>query len=68
VTLLLGSVGGPDVTYQPFGVPDENPWRYVSPGVNNPNSYDLWIQLVIGGQTNLICNWNGQVQINSPLP
>jgi len=68
VTLLLGSVGGPDVSYQPFGVPNENPWRYVSPGVNNPGSYDLWIQLVISGQTNLICNWSGQVQINSPLP
>ena len=64
VTVLLGSVGGPDVNYQPFGVPDENPWRYVSPGVNNPNSYDLWIQLVISGQTNLICNWSEQVQVH----
>ena len=68
VTLLLGSVGGPDQNYQPLGASDLNPWRYVSPGVNNPNSYDLWIQLSINGQTNLICNWSGQVQINNPLP
>jgi prepilin-type N-terminal cleavage/methylation domain-containing protein len=68
VTLLLGSVGGPDQNYQPFNVPGLNPWRYVSPGVNNPNSYDLWIQLVINGQTNLVCNWSKQVQINNPLP
>ena len=64
VTLLLGSVGGPDVNYQPFGVPDENPWLYACPGTNNPNSYDLWIKLVISGKTNLICNWSEQVQVH----
>jgi prepilin-type N-terminal cleavage/methylation domain-containing protein len=69
VTLLLGSVGGPDQNYEPIlNAPNINPWRYVSPGVNNPNSYDLWMQLSINGQTNLICNWSGQVQINNPLP
>jgi prepilin-type N-terminal cleavage/methylation domain-containing protein len=68
VALLLGSVGGPDQNYQPLNAPNVNPWRYASPGTNNPNSYDLWIQLVISGQTNLVCNWSKQVQINSPLP
>jgi prepilin-type N-terminal cleavage/methylation domain-containing protein len=68
VALLLGSVGGPDAGYQPLGASDLNPWRYVCPGTNNPSSYDLWIQLSIGGKTNLICNWSKQVQINSPLP
>jgi prepilin-type N-terminal cleavage/methylation domain-containing protein len=69
VTLLRGSVGGPDANYQPLGSPDVNPWRYNSSSpTNNPGSYDLWIQLVIGKQTNLICNWTKQVQINSPLP
>ena len=67
VALLLSSVGGPDLNYPPNS-PGQNPWRYVSPGVNNPNSYDLWIQLSINGQTNLVCNWSGQVQINNPLP
>jgi prepilin-type N-terminal cleavage/methylation domain-containing protein len=69
VTLIISSVGGPDANYQPLIVQDLNPWRYNSSSpTNNPGSYDLWIQLVIGKQTNLICNWTKQVQINSPLP
>jgi prepilin-type N-terminal cleavage/methylation domain-containing protein len=69
VTILISSVGGPDANYQPLGSPDVNPWRYNSSSpTNNPGSYDLWVQLVIGKQSNLICNWTKQVQINSPLP
>jgi prepilin-type N-terminal cleavage/methylation domain-containing protein len=70
VKFLLGSVGGPSAQYQPLGQPDVNPWRYNSSNpTNNPGSYELWIQLVFApGQTNLICNWTKQVQINSPLP
>jgi prepilin-type N-terminal cleavage/methylation domain-containing protein len=68
VALLLGSVGGPDPGYKPMGVLGVNPWRYVCPGTNNPSSYDLWIQLSISGTTNLVCNWNKQIQKNSPLP
>lgn len=68
VTLIVTAVGGPDADYQPLGVFGVNPWRYVSPGIHNPSSYDLWIQLVIGAKTNLICNWKQAVQINSPLP
>ena len=68
-TVLVAAVGGPDVSYKPFfNTSGFNPWRYVCPGTNNPNSYDLWIQLSIGGKTNLICNWNKQVTFNSPLP
>jgi prepilin-type N-terminal cleavage/methylation domain-containing protein len=67
---LLTSVHGPDSTYYPFGTsyPNVNPFRYVYPGINNPNSYDLWVQLVIGGKTNLVCNWSKQAIKNSPLP
>jgi prepilin-type N-terminal cleavage/methylation domain-containing protein len=72
VKVLITSVGGPDAAYQPFGYPnhlDMNPWRYNSSSpTNNPGSYDLWVQLSIGGKTNLICNWSKQVQINNPLP
>ena len=69
VTVLVASVGGPDANYKPFfGTPNFNPWRYVSPGVNNPGSYDLWVQLVIGGRTNLVCNWSKLALLNSPLP
>jgi len=69
VTLLITAVGGPDADYQPLNQPDLNPWRYNSSNpTNNPGSYDLWIQLVIGRKTNLVCNWSKQVQINSPMP
>jgi prepilin-type N-terminal cleavage/methylation domain-containing protein len=69
VTLLNGSVGGPDPSYQPLGLQDLNPWRYNSSNpTNNPGSYDLWIQLSIGRKTHLICNWTKQVQVDSPLP
>jgi prepilin-type N-terminal cleavage/methylation domain-containing protein len=69
VTLIITSVGGPDAAYKPLNEIDLNPWRYNSSSpTNNPGSYDLWVQLSIGGKTNLICNWSKQVQINSPLP
>lgn len=45
-----------------------NPWRYVCPGTNNPDSYDLWVQIYVGGKTNLICNWFNQPKFNVPLP
>jgi prepilin-type N-terminal cleavage/methylation domain-containing protein len=67
-TILGTSAGGPDQNYQPFGASGINPFRYAYPGTNNPNSYDLWVQLVISGRTNLVCNWSKQVQINAPLP
>jgi prepilin-type N-terminal cleavage/methylation domain-containing protein len=67
-TMLVTSVGGPDDNYKPLLAIGLNPFRYVYPGVNNPNSYDLWVQLVIRGKTNLLCNWNSKVIINSPLP
>jgi prepilin-type N-terminal cleavage/methylation domain-containing protein len=68
-TVLITSVGGPDDNYHPLGgTAPVNPIRYVYPGVNNPGSYDLWVQLVIKGRTNLICNWTRQVQINASLP
>jgi hypothetical protein len=40
-----------------------NPWRYACPGTNNPTSYDLWMQLSLGGKTCLICNWVKNVQV-----
>ena len=68
ITILIGSAGGPDASYQPLGQTDVNPWRYRCPGVNNPNGYDLWMQLSLFEKTYLICNWSKTVQINSPLP
>lgn len=38
--------------------PGVNPWRYVSTKpTHNPNSYDLWAELVIGDKVILISNW-----------
>lgn len=50
------------------GYSKANPWRYVYPGVNNPSSYDLWLQIIVGGKTNLISNWKDEPVLNSPLP
>jgi len=66
--LLVTSVRGPDVNYKPLGIQDMNPFRYVYPGTNNPNSYDLWVKLQINNKTYLICNWTRQNIVNSPLP
>ena len=36
-----------------------NPWRYNSGHpTNNPNSYDLWVDVLIRGKTNRFCNWS----------
>jgi prepilin-type N-terminal cleavage/methylation domain-containing protein len=74
VAVIVTAVNSDNPTYQPMpgfvsmaGSP-ANPWRYLCPGTNNPTSYDLWLQLVVGDKTNLICNWKSQPQINSPLP
>lgn len=37
---------------------DGTPWNYSSSHpTNNPGSYDLWMDLVLGGKTNRISNW-----------
>lgn len=36
-----------------------NPWSYNSSSpTNNPGSFDIWVDVVIGGKTNRICNWS----------
>jgi len=40
-------------------LPGANPWRYNSSNpTNNPNAYDLWVDVVISGKTNRISNWS----------
>ncbi|HSY42801.1 MAG TPA: type II secretion system protein [Candidatus Acidoferrum sp.] len=71
---LLCSAANGDPTYAPLpgnttGTGrNANPWRYAYPGINNPKTYDLWLQIVVGGKTNLICNWKDTPQINAPQP
>jgi len=42
---------------QPANAP--NPWHYVANGpTNNPRSFDLWVDIVVGGKINRIANWS----------
>lgn len=62
--ILIGSVGwdsnnGQPVPVPPAKVPKLNPFRYVSTNpTNNPKSFDLWIDIIVQGKTNRICNWS----------
>ncbi len=53
VKILVASVGaapGPNSKL--------NPWHYVMTNpTNNARSYDLWVDVMIGGKTNRISNW-----------
>ena len=65
IKLLVCSVTWPLEKSQPsYPVPKNpalNPWRYVSSHpTNNAGSYDLWVDLVIAGKTNRVCNWSTQ--------
>jgi prepilin-type N-terminal cleavage/methylation domain-containing protein len=40
------------------------PFRYNSSNpTNNPNSYDLWVDIIVGGKTNRISNWSATPQV-----
>jgi prepilin-type N-terminal cleavage/methylation domain-containing protein len=53
VYFLNVPVPGTDLAYPTF-----NPWRYVSSSpTNNPKRFDLWAEIVIGDETNIIGNW-----------
>jgi prepilin-type N-terminal cleavage/methylation domain-containing protein len=66
VRLLACSVPWPvNSPYQPVPAnPGLNPWRYVSSNPTyNPGSYDLWVDVLIGGKTNRVSNWSKQPQL-----
>ena len=46
---------------KPLGQPDINPWRYNSARHQQSQLVRFVVQLVISGQTNLICNWSKSV-------
>ena len=57
VTWPPNTPGGAPINTNPF----LNPFRYVSThATNNAGSYDLWVDLVIKGRTNRVCNWSTQ--------
>jgi prepilin-type N-terminal cleavage/methylation domain-containing protein len=52
IKILSCSVGAPPGTTL-------NPWHYVSSHpTNNTGSYDLWVDLVVGGKTYQVNNWS----------
>ena len=52
IKILSCSAGAPPGT-------DLNPWHYVSSHpTNNTGSYDLWVDLVVGGKTYQVNNWS----------
>ena len=57
IRVLVAPVEGP-------GKQQTNTWRYVSSNpTNNPGSFDLWADIVVGGKTNRINNWSKEPQI-----
>ncbi len=65
VKLLVCSIPGPYPIRTPqvsaLNPLNANPFRYNSSNpTNNPNSYDLWVDIVIAGKTNRINNWSSE--------
>jgi prepilin-type N-terminal cleavage/methylation domain-containing protein len=55
--LLAVPVRGPSNIFDKSG--RMNFWHYKSTQpINNPGSYDLWTEIVVGKKTNMIGNWN----------
>jgi prepilin-type N-terminal cleavage/methylation domain-containing protein len=72
VKLLIASVGWDyPVPLVPLPIvkspPKMNPFRYVSTNpTNNPKSFDLWVDIMISGKTNRVCNWSDDVIVLNP--
>ena len=73
--VLVGPIPWPAGSYQPMPMPPAqtaglNPWCYNSSHpTNNPTTYDLWIDVMVGGKTNRVCNWSKTVlTVSSPYP
>lgn len=65
IKILVCSVGWPSGTGSaPIPGTTLNPWQYVSSKpTNNIGSYDLWVDLSIGGKVHRVSNWSRQPQI-----
>jgi prepilin-type N-terminal cleavage/methylation domain-containing protein len=75
IKILVGSVNWDSPNGQPVAVapggpapkPGLNPFRYVSTHpTNNPTSFDLWIDIMVQGKTNRICNWSEDPIVSPP--
>jgi type II secretory pathway pseudopilin PulG len=64
--VLVCTVPGPDPNEPPLnnGSPPLNPWRYNSSSpTNNPNTYDLWVDIAANGHVFRICNWTSKARV-----
>jgi prepilin-type N-terminal cleavage/methylation domain-containing protein len=60
ITLLVCPVDGPNMMVS--GTRLINPWSYNSSNpTNNPDSFDLWVDVIMRGKTNRICNWSAPI-------
>jgi len=71
VRILAGPVPWPDNNnYHPVNAanPTVNPWSYNSSNPRfNRSTFDLWIDIVISGQTNRVCNWSDRpILVSTP--
>jgi prepilin-type N-terminal cleavage/methylation domain-containing protein len=70
IKVFVGPVPWPDSSQNQPGPlsaisPTVNPWRYISSSPTNNVEYNLWIDMVIAGKTNRVCNWSAQPTIVS---
>jgi hypothetical protein len=50
--------GGAGLQFLGCSVDDNLIWRYNSSSpTNNTQSFDLWVDLIVGGKTNVVGNW-----------
>ncbi len=71
VRVLAGPVPWPDNNpYHPINAnnPTINPWSYNSSNPRfNHGTFDLWIDIIINGQTNRVCNWSDRpILVSTP--
>jgi prepilin-type N-terminal cleavage/methylation domain-containing protein len=63
-TILGVPIKGPLMLKSSDNTREINPWRYVSShATNNEGSFDLWMDITIGGTTYRISNWSKEPQV-----
>ena len=63
VTIMGATIEGPLMYPSKDGTKKVNPWRYnMGTPTNNPKTFDLWIDVSIGGKNYRISNWSDSPQ------